>query len=57
MLRATGLDHFNDDPSLISYYEEIPGVWETLNFKVNATEDSQLLCSITISPFGQMANT
>lgn len=28
-----------------------------LNFKVNATEDSHLLCSITISPFGQMADT
>lgn len=28
-----------------------------LNFKVNATEDNHPLCSITISPFGQMADT
>ena len=33
VLRTTGLDHFNDDPSLIGYYEEIPGVWETSKFQ------------------------
>ena len=54
---AIAFSDFNDDPSLISYYEKFQVFGRHLNFKVSATEDSHLLCSITISPFGQMANT
>lgn len=57
VLRTTGLDHFNDDPSLKSYYEKFQMFGRHRNFKVTATKDSHLLCSITLSAFGQIGDT
>lgn len=57
VLRTTGLDHFHDDASLTDTVKKFQMFGRYLNLKVNATEDSHLLCSITMSPFGQIADT
>ena len=57
VLRTTGLDHFNDDPSLIGCYEETPGVWESSEFQGRCHRGQLPIVFHTISLSGQTADT